>query len=266
MNLVARPWIIAALLGLQILIPANALAGMTPEEVKMFEGIKAKAEKGDARSQVVLGLLFSIGQGVPQDIDQAVSWYRKSAETGDSYAQYCLGDYYATRDAAEAVAWFRKSAEQGNADAQYQLAWRYEAGIRVLEKDLVKAISWYRKSAEQGNAHAQYCLGNCHADGIGVLKDDLEAFSWYRKSAEQGNVDAQSKLGRCYELGLGVTQDIIESYAYWNLVGVTNSDARKELENLEKKMTSEARFRGQQRSKKLQKEIEAKMAMNRAGK
>ena len=122
MNLVARPWIIAALLGLQILIPANALAGMTPEEVKMFEGIKAKAEKGDARSQVVLGLLYSIGQGVPQDIDQAVSWYRKSAETGDSYAQYCLGDYYATRDAAEAVAWFRKSAEQGNVSAQLELA------------------------------------------------------------------------------------------------------------------------------------------------
>ena len=45
MNLAARPWIVAVILGLLTLSPAHA--GMTPEEVKAFEGYKVQAEKGD---------------------------------------------------------------------------------------------------------------------------------------------------------------------------------------------------------------------------
>ena len=76
----ARPWLIAVLLGLLALSPAHA--GMTPEEVKAFEGYKAQAEKGDRVAQHNLGYQYFKGSGVAKDFVQAVSWYRKAAEQG----------------------------------------------------------------------------------------------------------------------------------------------------------------------------------------
>jgi len=38
-----------------------------------------------------LGLIYSKGQGVPQDYKEAVKWYRLSAEQGVAQAQYNLG-------------------------------------------------------------------------------------------------------------------------------------------------------------------------------
>ena len=82
----------------------------------------------------------------------------------------------------------------------------------------------------------------------------------YRKAAEQGNADGQVNLADCYARGVGVTKDEIEAYAYYNLAGITDEDARKDLAILEKGMSPDVRLRGQQRTKELQKEIEAKRA------
>ena len=64
----------------------------------------------------------------------------------------------------------------------------------------------------------------------------------------------------------GVLKDEIEAYAYYNLAGITYEKARNNLTTLEKKLSPEARLRGQQRTKELQKEIEAKIAAKQAGK
>ena len=40
------------------------------------------AEAGDAEAQVRLGFLYYYGEGVEQDFDKAVEWFRKSAEQG----------------------------------------------------------------------------------------------------------------------------------------------------------------------------------------
>ena len=52
-----------------------------------FEQTKAKAEKGDAFSQYILGYMYSKGQGVPKDFREAVKWFRKAAEQGQVLAQ-----------------------------------------------------------------------------------------------------------------------------------------------------------------------------------
>ena len=124
----------------------------------------------------------------------------------------------------------------------------------------MQAVSWYRKAVEQGNAQAQFNLGNSYADGEGVAKDQVQAVSWYRKAAEQGLASAQYNLGLCYADGEGVAKDEIEAYAYYNLAGITRDVARKNLAILEKKMSRDEIASGQQRTKQLQKEIEAKRA------
>ena len=48
-------WLIVATVGLLALLPMQALAGMSPEEVKAFTETKAKAEKGDRVAQTRWG-------------------------------------------------------------------------------------------------------------------------------------------------------------------------------------------------------------------
>lgn len=73
-------------------------------------------------------------------------------------------------------------------------------------------------------------------------------------------------LGDCFANGQGVPKDETEAYAYWNLASVTYGEARRSLENLEKKLSREEIAAGQKRTKELQKEIEAKIAAKKAGK
>ena len=66
------------------------------------------------------------GQGVKQDKQEAVKWYRKAAEQGDPDAQCNLGVCCANgegvkQNVQEAVKWFRQSAEQGNENAKKAL-------------------------------------------------------------------------------------------------------------------------------------------------
>jgi TPR repeat protein len=61
---------------------------------EQFEDNKAKAEKGDANAQYHLGDCYYNEQGVPQDFNEAVKWYRKAAEQGHAAAQHTLGHCY----------------------------------------------------------------------------------------------------------------------------------------------------------------------------
>jgi len=112
------------------------------------------AEQGNVFAQFNMGLMYDIGQGVPQDYKEAVKWYRKSAEQGHVAAQSNLGRMY--RD--------------GQGVAQH-----YK-----------EAVKWFRKSAEQGNPSAQSWLDSMYADGLGVTQDNIYAHMWLNVSASAG--------------------------------------------------------------------------------
>lgn len=57
----------------------------------------------------------------------------------------------------EAVKWYHKSVEQGNSGAQCNLDVCYENGTGV-EWDVVEVVKWLCKSTEQGNNDAQCSL------------------------------------------------------------------------------------------------------------
>jgi TPR repeat protein len=77
--------------------------------------LRPLAESGDTRAQFNLGVMYSEGQGVPQDYAEAAKWYRLSAEQGYAQAQYNLGLWYAQgeggpRDDVQAHMWFNLAA------------------------------------------------------------------------------------------------------------------------------------------------------------
>jgi TPR repeat protein len=66
--------------------------------------------------------MYDRGEGVPQSYREALKWYRKAADQGDSTAQYNLGFMYASghgvpQDDATAHMWFDLSAARGDDDA-----------------------------------------------------------------------------------------------------------------------------------------------------
>jgi hypothetical protein len=109
------------------------------------------AQDGNPRAQTNLGRLYLLGQGVPQDYAQALTWYRLAADQGEAKAQYMVGLIYnngqgVPQDYAQARYWYHKAADQGQADAQYKLGVMYEYGQGVPQ-NYPHAYFWYNLAA-----------------------------------------------------------------------------------------------------------------------
>ena len=124
-----------------------------PAETR-FVACQAAAESGDAKAQVNLGAMYTLGRGVPQDDAKAAKWYRRAAERGDADAQHLLGLMYANgqgvpQDDAEAMTWYRRAAEQGHAAAQDNLGVMYANGQGVPQ-DYTLAHMWFNLAGAGG--------------------------------------------------------------------------------------------------------------------
>ena len=228
--------------------------------------LKNKAAAGDATAQYSLGYMSYFGEGVPENITEAVKWYRLAAARGDVRAQFNLGLRYdigegVVRDEGEAVNWYRLAAAQGLADAQYLLGVALTHSDMDLPADRIEAAKWFRLAAAQGNAIAQYNLGVMYSNGTGVPQDNAEAVKWYRLAAAQGEAYALMSLAidgkgvpankikirnegcdrasRC-NLGTSARKDLVQAYKWWNLAAAAgNADAVEWKRTVAKKMTKE---------------------------
>ena len=126
------------------------------------EEMRARAEKGEAFAQQVMGMSYLLGSGVPRDHVAARFWLRKAADQGDVYAQIFLG----------------KMLYEGWGGPQ----------------DYAEALTWYRKAAEQGNADAQSMLGSMYAEGRGVPQESVRAYMWMSLAAPSLSGDGKKKV------------------------------------------------------------------------
>lgn len=157
---------------------------------------------GDPEAQFRLGGLYARGEGVDQDHEVAVLWWRRAAAQGLADAQSELGTAYAEgrgveQDPVQAVQWFAQAAAQGLAIAQSNLAIMYWSGEGVGRNDR-RAVELFRASAEQGLGWAQFYLGEAYRAGRGIRRSNRLAAHWYRLAAAQGYSDAQFRLGELY--------------------------------------------------------------------
>lgn len=102
------------------LLPAAAVDTLSADE------LHARAEQGDAEAQLTLGQMYSIGQGVERNDEQALQWFRLAADQGSVEAQFRLGSIYeegigVLADDLEAAKWYRLAFDQGNYEAMLKL-------------------------------------------------------------------------------------------------------------------------------------------------
>lgn len=124
------------------------------------------------------------------------------ANSGNVLAQYRLGMiYYHGQGVGEdenlAIYWWKKAAAQGNAESMFQLGSAYLYGSQtakmVADPDR-EAATWYFQAASAGHAEAQYHLGLLFLAGKGVIDSRQEAARWFQKAAAQGHAEAKQAL------------------------------------------------------------------------
>jgi TPR repeat protein len=196
---------------------------------------------GDAAAAFFLATLYARGQWLVKDETEALRWFQKAAEAGNTRAQLQLAERYLEgkgglpKDPAKAVQWVRKAAEAGNSNAQLNLMVMYLKGLAGLKADPAEAVKWARKAAEAGNAKGQLVLGTMYLQGLGELRrDPAAAVRWFRKAADQGEVNAEYNLGLLHERGLaGFDRDRAEAVRWYRRAAAQGSaDAAAALKRL----------------------------------
>ncbi len=77
--------------------------------------------------------MYFEGQGTPKNYQESIKWFTKSAEQGESDAQFSLGLIYyhgkgTTKNNQEAIKWFSEASSQGHSMAKHFLFLVYQNG------------------------------------------------------------------------------------------------------------------------------------------
>jgi len=156
------------------------------------------AEMGDPSAELLVGLEYLEGKGVPKNEGAAVDWLSRAAAKGQPVAQYDLGALYADgrgvrADSVQAFQWFGAAALHGNRRAMHFLAIAYAEGIGTA-KNLFEAARWFERSANLGAVNSQFNLAVLYERGMGVQQSLPTAYKWYAIAAAQGDHEAQARV------------------------------------------------------------------------
>jgi TPR repeat protein len=171
---------------------------------RMEPAVRKLATEGDAAANNALGVVLAIRRNGPDDPAESIKYWKRAAEAGSAVAMTNLSRTYlfgTNVDKQKAVSWCRRGAELGETYAMLYVGWCYGEGLGV-PKSPEEAVRWYRKAAELGNAVAMNNLGVFYRDGRGVPQSSEKALEWFRKAAELGDLESMAEVGRFYMFGL----------------------------------------------------------------
>ncbi|MBD5643708.1 SEL1-like repeat protein [Clostridium botulinum] len=114
--------------------------------------------------------------------------------------------YYKEQNYKEAMYWYKKASEKGNSTSMNKIGVMYYEG-KGVEQDYKKAMYWYKKSSQEGNFTAMSNIGFMYYNGQGVTQDYKKAMYWYKKSYKEGNSGVMRDIGSMYYEGKGVIKD-----------------------------------------------------------
>ena len=208
-----------------------------------YRDFSLAAKQGNAKAEYQLGLLYELGEGVPENYVIADKWYFKAADQGQPDALYELSEMYKRGEGVpqsriEAYKWCllaqaiskyscwlvhiqhpRLTFQEINRGQQEALMWKHNHHIvfdqYVSQSDMVKYDS-IAASAMSGDVHAQQSLGALYeyGSGHGVVMNYAKAFHWYSLAAKQADAKAEWSLGYMYLSGDGIVNNTSMA-EYW---------------------------------------------------
>lgn len=143
-----------------------ANTGLSTINTSEVDSLILQASQGDPAAQAELAEKYFRGDGIQEDLEQAVYWYKKAAE-------------------------------QGHIDAQRSLSGMYRKGTGVTQ-DFKRAAYWCEKAAEQNDRYSQSVLGWLYEIGSGVEQNFEQAAYWNLRGSMKSAVDPSRKNFKCY--------------------------------------------------------------------
>jgi len=169
-------------------------------------------------AQFNLGVCYYLGdKNLEANQSMAADYFAKAAKGGLPFAQFNLGVCYLTGNGIDK-----------NQKTAVSIFNRCKAGSRPVIKRFLSVPEWFIGSDRYGAAYnldpnifkwyvhtakanesdyiAEYNLGWCYFRGIGITKNEREAFKWFLRAANDGYVEGQYMTGYCYVKNLGVDE------------------------------------------------------------
>jgi len=174
---------------------AGRKAFRTGDIVTAMGPLKRASEAGHAAAQALYGQILD-----RSELDEeAVAWFRKSAEQNDPDGQFGLGSMLASgegviRDPIAARSWIEKAAVQGHGLAINLLAQSYingQLGVTEAERSSPQALAILKQAADLDFLPAIEALAQAYAKGgYGAVPDPAAAEAYARKANEKRNAKA----------------------------------------------------------------------------
>ena len=155
----------------------------------------AKKATNNPTCQFIIGACVESQSG---DMKEAMSWFKKSADSGVSFAQMMYGKNLlqgvgAPENEPEGFKYIKMAADQGLPDAEWSASLLLMEGIGCT-KDYKQSVTYAQRATEKGNPGAMYILARAYAEGLGVDKDESKSMELLRKSADLGYEPAKETL------------------------------------------------------------------------
>ena len=196
------------------------------EKQKILEDLKEIEETSPSHwVDYAIGRWYHFGLGGEENKNQAVVWYTKAKNGGNSAAMDCLGAAYElgdlglTQSTTKANEFYALASEKGHSKARHSLGFNYFLGQGV-ETDYVRCVELWEQSAKQRNVEAQIYLSELYRDGSedGTIPVNHPLhFKWALAAARQDHAEGQAYTATCYENGWGVEHNYASAYKWWML-------------------------------------------------
>ncbi len=200
-----------------------------------------KARAGDARAQYAVGMMYLLGQGATQGLNEGSRWIQLSAHAKMPQAMLALAALYdvgvtvpfdpihATQlrdEAARAGLTYARAQLKDDSVMRGQRDFR-RADILTDFKMYAMALRYARKAADAGSANGQLLLGRAYHFGLGVPVDHAAALALYQKSSAGGLADGARAVGYMYEFGLSVPVNRPQALSFYDLAAQRGSEIAK---------------------------------------
>ena len=183
------------------------------EAVKWY---RMGAESGDMPSKLAYGEMLARGQGIQGDEKLGLEIMKSVAETGDLSAQ---GDYgevlLSISQHEEGRKWLRKAVKSGN---KYDLT---SLGAHLLQfnpssSESDEGVRYLELAAKQDYAYAMSMLGRFYKDGIGVKRDIDVALKWLKRASQLGDAYGALLVGNIYNEPILGRVDYKKAYKWFS--------------------------------------------------
>ncbi|MEM7068523.1 MAG: tetratricopeptide repeat protein [Pseudomonadota bacterium] len=177
-----------------------------------------EAQAGNAAAQTLIAELYDSGLGIAQDPEEAFSWYKIAANSGNREAQFAyavklLEGKVTDKNVELGMDIMKSAADAGHPTAMFNYA-TYRINQRPTGATYRKVLPMLEKAAEYRLADAYYALAKIYEEGLATgVSDPERGLVWLERAAMAGIDTAQVELALKFISGSAGVKDEARAFS-----------------------------------------------------